>query len=174
MAQVRVSTAKIDFHNSQFSIVPRFLQVNSPASVVEYIPDPSVAVAAAYSNLNPMYTSSPYAASTENLYMTPSVHSPNFYPVSENLYHQYRLQSVSAGYYPTDYHHPSTVPTSYVTNGFLPYESYGISTKDEKWQESGKYYSGPGHDVTSRSMYADYGSPGGSHSQVMNARHVSQ
>lgn len=81
--------------------------------------------------------------------MTPAVHSSNFYP--ENLYHQYRLQGVS-GYY-SDYHH-STVPTSYVTNGFLPYEGY-ISAKDEKWQDSGKYYGG--HDVTSRSMYVDYG-----------------
>lgn len=106
-----------------------------------------------------MYATSPYPSTTENLYMTPSVHSSNFYPVTENLYHQYRLQSVS-GYYPTDYHH-STVPSSYVTNGFIPYDSYGISTKEEKWQDNGKYYT----DVTSRSMYSDYGSPT-NHSQV--------
>lgn len=119
-------------------------------------------MAAAYSNLNPMYTATPYATTSENLYMTPAVHSTNFYPVTENLYHQYRLQGVGS-YYPADYHH-STVPTSYVSNGFLPYDSYGIATpKDEKWQESGKYY--PIHDITSRSIYADYGSPTG-HSQV--------
>lgn len=93
--------------------------------------------------------------------MTPSVHSSNFYPVTENLYHQYRLQGVS-GYYPGEYHH-SSVPTSYVANGFLPYDGYGISTKEEKWQDSGKYY--PGHDVASRSMYSEYSSPPG-HSQV--------
>lgn len=137
------------------------LQSTPPAPVVEYIQDPAVAVAAAYSNLNPMYSAAPYAATSDNLYMTPTVHSSNFYPVSENLYHQYRLQGVG-GYYPAEYH-PSTVPTSYVANGFLPYDSYGLSTKDEKWQEGGKYYSG--HDITSRSMYADYGSPTG-HTQV--------
>lgn len=125
---------------------------------MEYIPDPA-AVAAAYTNLNPMYAASPYPSSTENLYMAPSVHSSNFYP--ENLYHQYRLQGVS-GYYAADYHH-SSVPTSYV-NGFLPYDGYGISTKEEKWQDASKYY--PGHDVTSRSsMYSEYNSPTG-HSQV--------
>lgn len=97
--------------------------------------------------------------------MTSSVHSSNFYPVTENLYHQYRLQGVS-GYYPSEYHH-STVPTSYVANGFLPYDGYShpISTKEEKWQDSGKYASYPGHDVASRSMYSEYSSPTG-HSQV--------
>ena len=135
-------------------------QITPPAPVVEYIADPA-AVAAHYTNLNPMYATSPYPSSTDNLYMTPSVHSSNFYPVTENLYHQYRLQGVS-GYYPGDYHH-SSVPTSYVANGFLPYDGYGISTKEEKWQDGGKYY--PGHDVTSRSMYSEYSSPTG-HSQV--------
>lgn len=134
-------------------------QITPPAPVVDYIPDPA-AVAAAYTNLNPMYATSPYPSSADNLYMTPTVHSSNFYPVTENLYHQYRLQGVS-GYYPSDYHH-SSVPTSYVANGFLPYDGY-ISTKEEKWQDSGKYY--PGHDVTSRSMYSEYSSPTG-HSQV--------
>lgn len=125
------------------------MQITSPGPVVDYIPDPA-AVAAAYSNLNPMYSGSPYATPTDNLYMTSSVHSSNFYPVTENLYHQYR-------YYP-DYHHsPATAP--YVTNGFLPYDSYGLPTKDEKWQDSSKYYAS--HDVGSRNMYASYGSPTG-------------
>lgn len=132
-------------------------QITPPAPVVEYLPDPAVAVAAAYTNLNPMYATSPYPSSSENLYMTPSVHSSNFYPVTENLYHQYRLQGVGS-YYPSDYHHSTS---AYVTNGFLPYDGYGITTKEEKWQDSGKYY--PGHD--SRSMYSDYGSPTG-HPQV--------
>lgn len=122
---------------------------------MEYIPEPTIAVAT-YPNLNPMYSTSPYPPTPENLYMTPSVHSTNFYSVPENLFHQYRLQGVS-GYYP-EYHH-SPAPSPYVTNGFLPYEGYGLSAKEEKWQESGKYY--PGADVTSRShVYASsYGSP---------------
>lgn len=103
-----------------------------------------------------MYSSSPYAPSAENLYMTPSVHTSNFYPVSDNLFHQYRLQGVGS-YYP-EYHH-SAASATYVTNGFLPYDSYGIPTanKDDKWQESGKYYMG--HDVASRSVYPGYASP---------------
>lgn len=114
-------------------------------TVVDYIPDPA-AVAAAYSNLTPMYSSSPvpYGASgAENLYMTQSIHSGSFYPTAENLFHQYRLQS---GYYP-DYHHHAHHPTSpYVANGFLPYDSYGltssavVNTKEEKWHDD-KYYS---------------------------------
>lgn len=88
--------------------------------------------------------------------MTPNVHSSNFYPVTENLYHQYRLQGVS-GYYP-EYHH-SPAPAPYVTNGFLPYDGYSIPSKEEKWQESSKYYSA--HDVTGRNMYGGYGSPTG-------------
>lgn len=127
------------------------------------MPDPAVAVAAAYSNLNPMYSTSPYAPTADNIYMTPSVHSSNFYPVTDNLFHQYRLQGVS-GYYP-EYHH-SPASASYVTNGFLSYDSYGIPTKEEKWQDSTKYYTS-GHDVTSRSVYAGYGSPTGS-TQVGN------
>ncbi|XP_031633616.1 aryl hydrocarbon receptor protein 1 isoform X3 [Contarinia nasturtii] len=109
-------------------------QITPPAP--EYIP-----VAAAYTNLNPMYAAaSPYPSSTENLYMTPS-----------------------GGYYSGDYHH-SSVPTSYVANGFLPYDGYAISTKEEKWQDNGKYY-----DVTSRSsMYTEYSSPTG-HSQIIQS-----
>ncbi|XP_055679518.1 aryl hydrocarbon receptor protein 1 isoform X2 [Lutzomyia longipalpis] len=130
-------------------------QITPPVPVVEYIPEPTIAVAT-YPNLNPMYSTSPYPPTPENIYMTPSVHSTNFYSVPENLFHQYRLQGVS-GYYP-EYHH-SPAPSPYVTNGFLPYEGYGLSAKEEKWQESGKYY--PGTDVTSRShVYASsYGSP---------------
>lgn len=123
-------------------------QLSSPSpAVVDYIPDPA-AVAVAYSNLNPMYSSSPVpygAASTENLYMTQSIHSSSFYPSAENLFHQYRLQG---GYYPSpaDYHHhhhhhPSS---PYVANGFLPYDGYGlaspvVNTKEEKWHDE-KYY----------------------------------
>lgn len=129
-------------------------QITPPGPVVDYIPDPAAAVAAAYSNLNPMYSGSPYAPTADNLYMTPSVHSSNFYPVTENLYHQYRLQGVS-GYYPEYHHSPASAP--YVANGFLPYDSYGIATKDDKWQDSSKYYAG--HDVGSRNMYGGYGSP---------------
>lgn len=115
------------------------LQVTSPAPVVEYLPDPAVAVAAAYSNLNPMYTTSPYATAADNIYMGTSVHSTNFYPVTENLFHQYRLQGVSSYY--TDYHHTGAPASAYV-NGFLPYDGYTIAPKDDKWQETGKYYSG--------------------------------
>lgn len=103
-----------------------------------------------------MYSASPYAPTADNIYMTPSVHSSNFYPVTDNLFHQYRLQGVS-GYYP-EYHH-SPASASYVTNGFLSYDGYGIPTKEEKWQESGKYYSS--HEVSSRGVYSGYGSPTG-------------
>lgn len=128
-------------------------QVTPPTPVVDYIPDPA-AVAAAYSSMNPMYTPSPYTPTAENLYMSP--HSTNFYPVTENLFHQYRLQGVGS-YYP-DYHH-SPSSASYMTNGFIPYENpYGISTKEEKWQDGGKYYQ---TDLNSRgsSVYNSYSSP---------------
>ncbi|XP_055596099.1 aryl hydrocarbon receptor isoform X2 [Uranotaenia lowii] len=116
-------------------------QVTSPVQMADYINDPAVAVAAAYSNLNPMYTTSPYVSS-ENMYMTPPAHSSNFYSVSDNLFHQYRLQGVS-GYYP-DY--PSG-PAPYITaNGFIPYDSYGVG-KDERWQDNGKCMS---NDVINR------------------------
>ncbi|XP_063708955.1 aryl hydrocarbon receptor [Culicoides brevitarsis] len=124
-------------------------QITPPTPVVEYIPDASAAVAASYSNLNPMYPS-PYAAGAENFYIQHS------YPgVTENLFHQYRLQGVGS-YYP-DYHHSPT-STSYMTaNGFLPYESpYGISAtaKEEKWNENSKYYGGSDNRV-----YSGYTSP---------------
>jgi hypothetical protein len=127
--------------------IPPTTPVNTGSSpVVDYIPDPA-AVAAAYSNLTPMYSSSPvpYGASTENLYMTQSIHSGSFYPTAENLFHQYRLQS---GYpYPEyhPHHHPHHTSSPYVANGFLPYDSYGltssvVNTKEEKWHDD-KYYS---------------------------------
>jgi hypothetical protein len=112
-------------------------------------------VAAAYTNLNPMYTSSPYAPAAENIYMTPPVHSSNFYPVSENIFHQYRLQGVNS-YYP-EYHHASA-QASYV-NGFIPYDSYQLQPKEEKWQDNSKYYTSSdlaGRGVT---VYSGYGSP---------------
>lgn len=149
---------------------PSVGQVTPPTSVVEYIPDSAAAVAAAYSNLNPMYTPSPYAASAENIYMTPPVHSSNFYPVTDNLFHQYRLQGVGT-YYP-DYHHSPASAATYVTNGFLAYDSYGLastaSSKEEKWQENNKYYSG-NTDVNGRtlSVYSGYGSP----SQLIQSTH---
>ncbi|CAD6991166.1 unnamed protein product [Ceratitis capitata] len=130
-------------------------QVPSPAPVVEYLPDPAVAVAAAYSNLNPMYTTSPYATAADNIYMGTSVHSTNFYPVTENLFHQYRLQGVSSYY--TDYHHSGAPASAYVTNGFLPYDGYTIAPKDDKWQDTGKYYSG---------YSSGYGSPTSTPQQV--------
>jgi aryl hydrocarbon receptor len=113
-------------------------QLSSPptTAVVDYIPDP---VAVAYTNLNPIYSTSPVpypGSSTENLYMS---HGSSFYPTAENLFHQYRIQS---GYYhhPSEYHHH---PSSYhVPNGFLAYESYGLATphtKDEKWHDE-KFY----------------------------------
>lgn len=135
------------------------LQVTPPSSVVEYIPDPAVAVAAAYSNLNPMYSASPYTPTAENIYMTPSVHSSNFYPVTDNLFHQYRLQGVS-GYYPDYHHHSPASAASYVSNGFLSYDTYGIQSKEEKWQDNAKYYAATGHD--SRGVYASYSNSPGS------------
>ncbi|KAL5272976.1 AHR family protein [Megaselia abdita] len=150
-------------------------QVTSPTPVVEYISDPAAAVAAAaaYSNLNPMYTTSPYASAADNIYMTPSVHSSNFYPVSENLFHQYRLQAGVGGYY-TDYHHSST-PTSYLTNGFVSYEGYGLqttpnSTKEEKWQDTNKYYSGysSGYGSPSSTPHLPLKTPKSSPQQLMD------
>lgn len=140
---------------------------------MEYIADPAaVAAAAAYSNLNPMYTT-PYASAADNIYMTPSVHSTNFYPVSENLFHQYRLQAGVGGYY-TDYHHSST-PTSYLTNGFVSYEGYGIqttpnSTKEEKWQDTNKYYSGysSGYGSPSSTPHLPLKTPKSSPQQLMD------
>lgn len=139
--------------NAQASNPATAGQLSSPSpAVVDYIPDPA-AVAVAYSNLNPMYSSSPvpYGSSTENLYMSQSIHSGSFYPSAENLFHQYRLQG---GYYP-DYHHPHHHhPSSpYVTNGFLPYEGYGlaspvVNTKEEKWHEEKYYNNNTGSDLS--------------------------
>lgn len=148
-------------NQSQANTVNPLPPTPSP-SVVDYIPDPAVAVAAAYSNLNPMYSGTPYAPTAENIYMTSSVHSSNFYP--ENIFHQYRLQGVS-GYYP-DYHHHhhhhnSTAGTAspYMSsNGFLPYDNYGLAaSKEDKWQESaGKYYSSS---ADRNHVYSGYSSP---------------
>ncbi|XP_058457981.1 aryl hydrocarbon receptor protein 1 isoform X2 [Malaya genurostris] len=97
---------------------------------VDYINDPAGAVAAAYSNLNPIYSSATYV-STENVYMTPPAHSSSFYSVSDNLFHQYRLQG---GYY-SEY--PST-STPFIANGFITYDSYSNINKEDKWAENGK------------------------------------
>ncbi|KAH8353800.1 hypothetical protein KR084_001634, partial [Drosophila pseudotakahashii] len=134
-------------------------QVGSPAPAVavEYLPDPAAAVAAAYSNLNPMYTTSPYASAADNLYMGSSMPANAFYPVSENLFHQYRLQGAVGGYY-TDYPHSGAPASAYVANGFLSYDGYAIASKaDEKWQETGKYYSG---------YSSGYGSPTSTPQQI--------
>ncbi|XP_034660014.1 uncharacterized protein LOC117896084 isoform X3 [Drosophila subobscura] len=135
-------------------------QVGSPAPAVavEYLPDPAVAVAAAaYSNLNPMYSASPYASAADNLYMGSSMPANAFYPVSENLFHQYRLQGAVGGYY-TDYPHSGAPASAYVANGFLSYDGYAIASKaDEKWQETGKYYSG---------YSSGYGSPTSTPQQI--------
>ncbi|XP_044313097.1 uncharacterized protein LOC108043155 isoform X1 [Drosophila rhopaloa] len=129
----------------------------APAVAVEYLPDPAAAVAAAYSNLNPMYTTSPYASAADNLYMGSSMPANAFYPVSENLFHQYRLQGAVGGYY-TDYPHSGAPASAYVANGFLSYDGYAIASKaDEKWQETGKYYSG---------YSSGYGSPTSTPQQI--------
>lgn len=144
-------------------------QLSSPSSaVVDYIPDPA-AVAVAYSNLNPMYSSSPVpygAASTENLYMSQSIHTGSFYPSAENLFHQYRLQG---GYYPDYHHHHHHHPSSpYVANGFLPYDGYGlaspvVSAKEEKWNDEKSYYN--------NSSSGGGGSGGSDLSHIANGRH---
>lgn len=153
-------------------------QLSSPSpAVVDYIPDPA-AVAAAYSNLNPMYSSSPVpygAASTENLYMTQSIHSSSFYPSAENLFHQYRLQG---GYYPDYHHHHHHHPSSpYVANGFLPYEGYGLASpvvnaKEEKWHDE-KYYNNSGGSDLSHSTNGRHNfNYDASSQQPVNARKV--
>uniref|UniRef100_A0A8D8FAF4 Aryl hydrocarbon receptor n=1 Tax=Culex pipiens TaxID=7175 RepID=A0A8D8FAF4_CULPI len=93
-------------------------QANSPTQLVEYMSDSAVAVAAAYSNLNPIYTTPSYVSS-DSLYITPPA-SANFYTVSDNIFHQYRLQSYYSEY-------PST-PTSYITsNNFIAYDTFGVN-----------------------------------------------
>lgn len=120
------------------------MTTSAAPGVVDYLPDSAVAVAAAYSNLNPMYTASPYTTGADNIYIGTPVHSTNLYPVTENIFHQYRLQGVG-GYY-TDYHHSGGPHSAYmanVTNGFLSYDGYTISSsKDEKWRDPTKYYPG--------------------------------
>lgn len=158
---------------------PNQISTKSPNSIVEFITDPAV-VAAAYSNLNPIYSPSPYApSSTENIYMSQTVHSGSFYPTAENLFHQYRLQG---SYYPEYHHHHHHPSSPYVANGFLPYESYngggGVpSTKEEKWQEDNKYYGSELNGsvpiiASGRTHYNSYGSPTNHHHHVIHAHHT--
>ncbi|XP_035773285.1 aryl hydrocarbon receptor-like isoform X2 [Anopheles albimanus] len=127
-------------------------QVSPTVSVVDYIsggPTGTAAAAAAvaaaaYTNtINSVYSPSTHfpGAGPDNVYMAAPVHSPNFYPMPDNLFHQYRLQGVS-GYYP-EYHTSSTAPTFVSTNGLIPYDSYGITKEDTmRWHEGGKSYGG--------------------------------
>lgn len=147
----------------QSSVVPpttNLSQISSTSPAVDYIPEQYrvEAVAAAYSNLNPMYSSSPVppygpTATAENLYMSQPIHSSGFYASPENIFHQYRLQG---GYYPDYHHHHHHHPSSpYVTNGFLSYDSYGLATsvvnaKEEKWHEEKYYSSDLNHSSNSR------------------------
>lgn len=161
---------------------PNQISTKSPNSIVEFITDPAV-VAAAYSNLNPIYSPSPYApSSSENIYMSQTVHSGSFYPTAENLFHQYRLQG---SYYPEYHHHHHHPSSPYVANGFLPYESYnggggavGVpSTKEEKWQEDNKYYGSELNGsvpiiASGRTHYNSYGSPTNHHHHVIHAHHT--
>ncbi|XP_058832948.1 aryl hydrocarbon receptor isoform X2 [Topomyia yanbarensis] len=125
-------------------------QASSPVHVVDYINDPAGAVAAAYSNLNPMYPTSAYV-STENMYMTPPAHSSNFYAVSDNLFHQYRLQGVG-GYY-SEY---SSASGPFIANGFIPYDSYNNISKEERWPENGKCTPGNGGIDRDPNLHAEY------------------
>ncbi|XP_058057389.1 aryl hydrocarbon receptor [Anopheles bellator] len=81
-------------------------QVPPSVSVVDYIPGgapgtaaaAAVVAAAAYSNsINSVYSPATHFASSgpDNVYMAGPVHSPNFYPMPDNLFHQYRLQGVN-------------------------------------------------------------------------------
>lgn len=113
-----------------------------------------------------MYSTSPYAPGADNIYMTPAAvhHSSNFYPtVTDNLFHQYRLQGVG-GYYP-EYHHSASsaaAATYAVTNGFLPYDSYSLppssvataSSKEEKWASSSSLSATPDGSVGGGKYYA--------------------
>ncbi|XP_049537606.1 uncharacterized protein LOC125952273 isoform X2 [Anopheles darlingi] len=125
-------------------------QVSPTVSVVDYIsggpPGTAAAAAAvaaaAYTNtINSVYPPSTHfpGSGPDNVYMTAPVHSPNFYPMPDNLFHQYRLQGVS-GYYP-EYHTSTTASTFVSTNGLIPYDSYGITKEDTmRWHEGGKSY----------------------------------
>uniref|UniRef100_A0A182N8U8 Uncharacterized protein n=1 Tax=Anopheles dirus TaxID=7168 RepID=A0A182N8U8_9DIPT len=130
-------------------------QVSPSVSVVDYIPGgpPGTAAAAAavaaaaYSNsINSVYSPAAHFPGTapDNVYMAGPVHSPNFYPMPDNLFHQYRLQGVS-GYYP-EYHTSTSASTFVPTNGLIPYDSYGITKEDTmRWHEGTKSY-GTGND----------------------------
>ncbi|XP_050076149.1 circadian locomoter output cycles protein kaput [Anopheles maculipalpis] len=135
-------------------------------SVVDYIPGgpPGTAAAAAavaaaaYSNsINSVYSPAAHFPGTapDNVYMTGPVHSSNFYPMPDNLFHQYRLQGVS-GYYP-EYHTSTSASTFVPTNGLIPYDSYGITKEDTmRWHEGTKSYgvgseSGQSHPASNES-----------------------
>uniref|UniRef100_A0A182PVY6 Uncharacterized protein n=1 Tax=Anopheles epiroticus TaxID=199890 RepID=A0A182PVY6_9DIPT len=129
-------------------------QVSPSVSVVDYIPGgpPGTAAAAAavaaaaYSNsINSVYSPAAHfpGSAPDNVYMTGPVHSSNFYPMPDNLFHQYRLQGVS-GYYP-EYHTSTSASTFVPTNGLIPYDSYGITKEDTmRWHEGTKSYGAAG------------------------------
>ncbi|XP_058122731.1 uncharacterized protein LOC131293652 [Anopheles ziemanni] len=124
--------------------------VSPNVAVVDYIPGgpPGTAAAAAavaaaaYTNtINSVYSPAAHfaGAGPDNVYMGGPVHSPNFYPMPDNIFHQYRLQGVS-GYYP-EYHTSTSASTFVPTNGLIPYDSYGITKEDTmRWHEGTKGY----------------------------------
>ncbi|XP_035909391.1 uncharacterized protein LOC118510987 isoform X3 [Anopheles stephensi] len=141
-------------------------QVSPSVAVVDYIPGgpPGTAAAAAavaaaaYSNsINSVYSPAAHFPGTgpDNVYMAGPVHSTNFYPMPDNLFHQYRLQGVS-GYYP-EYHTSTSASTFVPTNGLIPYDSYGITKEDTmRWHEGTKSYgvgseSGQSHPASNES-----------------------
>uniref|UniRef100_A0A182RAD2 Uncharacterized protein n=1 Tax=Anopheles funestus TaxID=62324 RepID=A0A182RAD2_ANOFN len=141
-------------------------QVSPSVSVVDYIPGgpPGTAAAAAavaaaaYSNsINSVYSPAAHfpGSAPDNVYMAGPVHSSNFYPMPDNLFHQYRLQGVS-GYYP-EYHTSTSASTFVPTNGLIPYDSYGITKEDTmRWHEGTKSYgvgseSGQSHPASNES-----------------------
>uniref|UniRef100_A0A182U938 PAS fold-3 domain-containing protein n=1 Tax=Anopheles melas TaxID=34690 RepID=A0A182U938_9DIPT len=140
-------------------------QVSPSVSVVDYIPGgpPGTAAAAAavaaaaYSNsINSVYSPAAHFPGTapDNVYMTGPVHSSNFYPMPDNLFHQYRLQGVS-GYYP-EYHTSTSASTFVPTNGLIPYDSYGITKEDTmRWHEGTKSYGPPGESGQSHPTSAE-------------------
>ncbi|XP_001238158.3 protein single-minded isoform X1 [Anopheles gambiae] len=140
-------------------------QVSPSVSVVDYIPGgpPGTAAAAAavaaaaYSNsINSVYSPAAHFPGTapDNVYMTGPVHSSNFYPMPDNLFHQYRLQGVS-GYYP-EYHTSTSASTFVPTNGLIPYDSYGITKEDTmRWHEGTKSYGPPGESGQSHPASAE-------------------
>uniref|UniRef100_A0A182JPI8 PAS fold-3 domain-containing protein n=1 Tax=Anopheles christyi TaxID=43041 RepID=A0A182JPI8_9DIPT len=140
-------------------------QVSPSVSVVDYIPGgpPGTAAAAAavaaaaYSNsINSVYSPAAHFPGTapDNVYMTGPVHSSNFYPMPDNLFHQYRLQGVS-GYYP-EYHTSTSASTFVPTNGLIPYDSYGITKEDTmRWHEGTKSYGAAGESGQSHPTSAE-------------------